>query len=123
MLSQARALCNGARLLLECTALKALNMVLIRRSLAFSWRSLYLCNTTSAVALCSYIRARRMSSSIWLLSLVFVVLALRLFRDAFSFCRRSASFLFALCFCFCRNSAFAFAGSLHLVSARTHFSF
>ena len=46
-------------------------MRLLRRPFACSWRSLVTCNTTAAIALFLYSRARRTSSSIWLSLLVF----------------------------------------------------
>ena len=58
--------------------LEALDVRLLRRPRACSWRSLSTCNTTPAVALFLYSRARRTSSSIWLSLLVFFSLALRL---------------------------------------------
>ena len=71
MLSRARALCNRARELLEWAALEVLDVRLLRRPLAWSWRSLSTCNIMAAVALFVYCRARRTSSSIWLSLLVF----------------------------------------------------
>ena len=69
MLTYAR---NHARELLEWAVLEALDVrLLLRRPLACSWRSFFTCNTTAAVALFLYSRARRTSSSVWLSLLVF----------------------------------------------------
>ena len=111
MLLHARALCNRARELLEWAAQEALEVRLLRHPLACSWRSLSTCNTTKAVALSLYRRARRTSSN-FRLSLLVVSLSL-----CVSLLRRDSS-LPGLCFYLCRRSAFvpADASSLRFVS-------
>ena len=87
MLLHARALCNCACELLEWAAL---DVRLLRHPLACSWRSLSTCNTTKAVALSLYKRARRKSSSLGCHCSWFLSRFASLFWDVFRLWRGSA---------------------------------
>ena len=89
--------------------------------LACSWRSLSPCDSTAAVALSLYMRARRSSLGIWLSLLVFSrLLFASLFRDLSRLSRRSAfvsaGVLFSCFFCFRLFTALDSAPSLCFAS-------
>ena len=68
--------------------LEALDVRLLRRSLACSWGSLFTCNTTAAIAL--FYIAKRAARARACRCSCFLSHFASLFRDAFRLCRRSA---------------------------------